>query len=298
MVTNTVPKIHTQICFFLQVIFSCDKILVTRQLLIDTKISVQQLVWKVMISHNVKDAVETAIMNIIENVVSNDIEKERQKKRVRQENLYYWDSTWGRILLDPTLADSDSFAAKKFRRRIRVLYPLFSDVIVPLCRQYGILTIQRERIPLELKVLSALHILGRDYCSDSISELSFIGESTVNAIFKAFLKQYSEALYDLYVRPPEGEELLVVMERYRRLGFPGAFGSVDCTHVKWSMFFKDDRWLALGKVGYPTLSFEVVVPHSKYCYHCSSYNDITIAKNVKFILELLTGKYSEVPYIL
>ena len=83
-----------------------------------------------------------------------------------------------------TLADSDSFAIKKFRRRLCVSYPLFSDVIiVPLCRQCGILTTQRERIPLELKVLSALRILGRDYCSDSISELSFIGESTVNAIF-------------------------------------------------------------------------------------------------------------------
>ena len=148
-----------------------------------------------------------------------------------------------------------------------------------------------------------MRILGRDYCSDSISELSFIGESTVNAIFKAFLKQFSEALYDLYVRPPEGEELLVVMERYRRLGFPGAIGSVDCTHVKWSMCSKDDRWLASDKEGYPTLSFEVVVSHSRYCYHCScafygSYNDIAIAKNDEFILELLAGTYSEVPYIL
>ena len=77
------------------------------------------------------------------------------------------------------------------------------------------------------------------------------------------MRLFSEALYDLYVRPPEGEELLVVMERYRRLGFPEAIGSVDSTHVKWSMCSKDDRWLASGKEGYPTLSFEVVVSHSR-----------------------------------
>jgi hypothetical protein len=36
------------------------------------------------------------------------------------------------------------------------------------------------------------------------------------------------------------------MKRYRRLGFPGAAGSVDCTHVKWMMCAKDDKWLASG----------------------------------------------------
>ena len=120
----------------------------------------QQLAWEAMISQNVKDAVETAIMNIIEDVIINDIEEEEhQKKRVRQEPPNYWDSTWGRMLLDPTLANSDFFAAKKFRRRFRVSYPLFSDVIIPLCRQYAILTTQRERIPLESKVLSAQGVL-------------------------------------------------------------------------------------------------------------------------------------------
>ena len=106
------------------------------------------------------------------------------------------------MLLDPTLAHPESFAAKKFWRRFRVSYPLFSDVIIPLCRHYGILTTQRERILLKMKILSALRILGRDYYADSIPELSFTGESTINEILKAFLKQFSEGLYDIYVRPP------------------------------------------------------------------------------------------------
>ena len=45
---------------------------------------------------------------------------------------------------------------------------------------------QRKRILIELKVLSVLRILGRDYCSDSIFELSLIGESTINEVLKAF----------------------------------------------------------------------------------------------------------------
>jgi hypothetical protein len=224
-------------------------------------------------------------------------------KRTRRETPNYWESTWGRMLLDASLLEPTSFTAKKFRRRFRVPYPLFADVIMPLCREHGILRTERERIPLEFKVLAALRMLGRDSCSDSISELSMMGESTCNSVFKKFLKQFADALYPIYVRPPEGDELLRVMERYRRLGFPGAVGSVDCTHVKWMMCAKDDKWLASGKEGYPTLSFEAVVSHSRYCYHCScafygSYNDITISKNDKFIIEILTGKYRDTPFVL
>ena len=84
----------------------------TRQLLIDTKDFCATTSVESHDSQNVKDAVETAIMNTIEDVITNDIkEEERQKKRVRQETPNYRDSTWGRMLLDPTLADSDSFAA-------------------------------------------------------------------------------------------------------------------------------------------------------------------------------------------
>ena len=89
-----------------------------------------------MISQNVKDAVKTAIVNIIEDVITNDIEEEqRQKKRVRHETPTYWDSTWGPMFLDPTLADFDSFAAKKFRRRFRVPYPF--GVEGPFCLAYS-----------------------------------------------------------------------------------------------------------------------------------------------------------------
>ena len=112
---NTYPN------FFCRVLFSSDTILVTRQLLIDTKDFCATTSVENHDFLNVKNAVETAIMNIIEDVDTNNVdEEERQKKRVWQETPNYWDSTWGRMLLDSNFADSDSFAAKKFRRRFRV----------------------------------------------------------------------------------------------------------------------------------------------------------------------------------
>lgn len=128
---------------------------------------------------------DKTLEEVIEEVIQHLIEQEElapKTKRIRHTTPNYWESTWGRMLLDPTLSDPNSFYAKKFRRRFRVPYPLFAEVILPSCREHGILaTLRRERIPLEFKVLAALRILGRDYCSDSISELSAMGESTCNS---------------------------------------------------------------------------------------------------------------------
>ena len=52
------------------------------------------------------------------------------------------------------------------------------------------------------------------------SYLTFIRESTINAIFKSFLKQFSETLYDVYVRPPERENDIDASASWS-------------THVKW-----------------------------------------------------------------
>jgi hypothetical protein len=179
---------------------------------------------------------EVQIEEFIALAIARDIceseEETRKKKRRRQETPDYWESTWGKMLKHKDIADPNSFVGKKFRRRFRVPYQLFVDIIIPKCAKFGILSVARERIPVEFKILAALRMLGRDSCADSVSELSFMGESTCNSIFKRFLKEFTEALYSIYVRPPEGEELQRVMERYRRLGFPGCVGSVDCTHVK------------------------------------------------------------------
>lgn len=47
----------------------------------------------------------------------------------------------------------------------------------------------------------------------------------MNTISMAFLKQFSDAF--MTFMSPEGEELLVIMERYRRLDFSGANGNVE-----------------------------------------------------------------------
>ena len=70
---------------------------------------------------------------------------EIKKTRRRGRRFNYWDSEWGRLLLDPTIMDPKSPQGLKFRRRFRVPFPLFIEVIIPLCKERNIFDIKDER---------------------------------------------------------------------------------------------------------------------------------------------------------
>jgi hypothetical protein len=228
---------------------------------------------------------------------------ERKKRRKRAEQPDYWTSVWGKMLTDPEIENPHSLVARKFRRRFRVPYPLFNDVILPQCIDHNVFDMKgTSTIPVVFKLLIVLRIMGRDAVADDCAELSFVGESTCHTIFKQFVTAYSDIFYPIYVAFPRGEEMNDVMETYRRLGFPGCVGSIDCTHVKWAACHKDKKWKATGKEGFPTLSFQAM-SHDRKCMHISiaflgSYNDITISKNDEAVQEMVAGSMADIEFIL
>ena len=122
----------------------------------------------------------------------------------------------------------------KFRTRFRTPYAFFRDFLIPECRKRGVMRDKRpSRISLELKVIVALRILGRDAVADTCEELSEIARTTCNKIFTRFVAKFNKAFNSGVIKPPTGDDLLHVLETYRKLGFPGCVGSIDCTHVKW-----------------------------------------------------------------
>ena len=81
----------------------------------------------------------------------------------------------------------------------------------------------------------ALRILGRGSSCDDICEMSGVGESTVNSIFKQFIFGMSRPdVFARMVKPPTDVRLKAVMDTYSKLGFPGCVGSIDCTHIQWN----------------------------------------------------------------
>jgi hypothetical protein len=144
-------------------------------------------------------------------------------------------TAWGIMLSNPDLGDVTTKAGKLFRRRFRVPFPLF-ELIVVKCKEANVFEIKSEsrvRIPLELKVLMCLRILGRGNCCDEIAELSESFESSVLALFKTFVRNFVVAFYDVFIVFPTGPALQRVMNVYARAGAPGAVSSMDCTHLYW-----------------------------------------------------------------
>ena len=102
------------------------------------------------------------------------------------------------------------------------------------------------------------------------------------------------ALYSDFVKEPEGEELIDIMELYRLLGLSGAIGSMDCTSVCYGRCPASLKWLYIGKDGYPTLSFQCVVDHNRKIHHVSEpfyggTNDKTVTANDTFPCKVAAG---------
>ncbi|CAM9648073.1 unnamed protein product, partial [Discosporangium mesarthrocarpum] len=122
--------------------------------------------------------------------------------------------------------------ASKFRRRFRLPFPFYKELVEECKRKswFGRLgsadAVGRASTPVELKasLLTVLQILGRGNCFNDIQMVTGIHESTVQACFHTFCKNFAKGMYKAWISAPEGEHLKDVTATYARLGFPGALG--------------------------------------------------------------------------
>lgn len=197
----------------------------------------------------------------------------RKKTRIRRTRSGgYWETTWGKAYL--ALEEDDdlnSYNHRKFRRRFRVPFPVF-NYLIDVCKEKDVFEVKRNSlIPIEIKLMICLRILGRDCCADDIAETLGIGESSVYLIFKQFVRSFSSKCYHDYVYFPTGEELRQSMQVYERLGLPGCLGSLDGTKIEWDKCPSEASNLCSGKEKSPTLGFQCIVNHSRQIYHISPY---------------------------
>jgi len=214
------------------------------------------------------------------------------------------DTSWGRMVEDPDSCVPGTLMYKKFRNKFRMPCELFLKHFVPKLEEFNVFPSKYEsRIPLKIKAMIGLRILGRGNCADDISEMSGVGASTVHAIWHKFIRGVSRCMFPVYVTPPIGDHLQRVMDTYARLGFPGAVGSVDCTHVPWNKCPIELKNLCKGKEKFPSLSFEVVVDHTRRIHSCTdgfigTASDAVIVVNDPYCRAIASGLYEEVEFSL
>jgi len=140
--------------------------------------------------------------------------------RMRYNNgIQFRDTPWGKLLRMPEMLIPESYFARQFQRRFRLPYPLFLQ-LVDDAKEFNIFDLQnpystRLKIPIELKCMISLRMLGRDLCCDDMFELSSIPLSTCNKIYRQFIKGMSEKVYSKYVYIPKDEELAEILHMYQ-----------------------------------------------------------------------------------
>ncbi|CAN0416889.1 unnamed protein product, partial [Ascophyllum nodosum] len=112
------------------------------------------------------------------------------------------------------------------------------------------------------QVLTALQILGRGNCFQDTSQLSLMSEAPACTCFHIFCKRFVEELYDEHIHLPTGAAHEKVMGEYDKVGFTGAIGSTDVTHVKWDCFPFSLQRSYTGEEGYPTIAYQATVDHT------------------------------------
>ncbi|CAB1099763.1 unnamed protein product [Ectocarpus sp. CCAP 1310/34] len=139
------------------------------------------------------------------------------------------------------LQDPSTREAKQFRRRFRVPYPFFLSLVDEVkAGKWPVFTTDefelggrgtRRCIPVEIKVLAVLRILGRGNYFDDVSEVTGMGEATVNHLFHKFTERFAREFFPVWVRMPNEVELKEIMKTYDEVGMTGAMGSMDGTHL-------------------------------------------------------------------
>lgn len=251
-----------------------------------------------MVKHRAELAVQMKEM-VVPSIAAVKRRKEF-KQRKFEKRPKYEQSTWGMMLAHPRFKDPhDRKGGQLFRRRFRVPFPVYLEIL-RMTRESNWFSEGRDAIgilsaPLELKVLSVLRVLGRGYCFDGVEELCFISAEVLRQFFHKFCALFAAKYFPIYCSPPTtAEEIKHTTGVYARMGLPGCIGSTDCVHIRWERCPAGSRSLHKGKEGYPTLSYEVTVDHSKRIIgvtqgHPGARNDKTIVKFDGFVSAIHDG---------
>jgi hypothetical protein len=204
----------------------------------------------------------------------------------------YKQSVWWLMLSKGDCKIPGTREYKLFRRRFGVGFERYRD-FCEAASDWDISknsdAIGRPSVPLELKVLGALRMVCKGCAFDAIAELSGMSEQTMHRFFHVFWEKFVIHFKDLWIKfPKTAAEAARSMEDYKKLGFPGAAGSVDCTHIWWGNCPARLANLYTGKEKVPTIAYEVTVDHTGRCLHVTqghpgTRSDKTIVKTDEFL---------------
>lgn len=231
-------------------------------------------------------------------------------ERKLKSNVSPWEIVpWLIDLSNPNVRDPSKREGKEFRRKFRVPYPVFQDILM-LTKDIPDRAFHHLPrtvtgawvIPLELKILMVLRVQAGGLKFVDAAELTgYMTEGTACAFFKHFNKMFRCFHQETIIRPLTGDAMKESMRTYAMLGLPGCVGSVDATFIPWERCNNALQNLCSGDKG-KGLLYQAVVTHNREAlaiegsYYSTLCDKIT-CKYMKFYEQLENGEiYNNVEY--
>jgi hypothetical protein len=152
------------------------------------------------------------------------------------------------------------------------------------------------------KCTAAIRQLAHGSEADHLDESLKIAETTTMEAMKYFVKGIIDVFGEHYLRRPTMEDVERLLKIGERRGFPGMFGSIDCTHWPWERC--PTMWkgqFTRGDQKVPTIILEVVASHDLWIWHAffgvaGSNNDINVLNQSTLFIEELQRRAPRVQY--
>ena len=171
-------------------------------------------------------------------------------------------------------------------------------IILPTRRMKTPIAVQ---VKAELHVLGALCVLGHGLPFQVISTYSNISKEEHRLFFHRFIDYFFDNHRNYIYLPRDADELRIVSKKYREVGLPGAMGSKDVVHVKWSRAPAGDFNRCKGKESYPSIAFQCISNFERRIMGVSraqygTRNDKSIVRRDHNVHEVVSGWYSTVEW--
>ncbi|KAL5856149.1 hypothetical protein ACOSQ3_005983 [Xanthoceras sorbifolium] len=166
-----------------------------------------------------------------------------------------------RNLLADYFGDNPRYSDSMFRTRFRMGRSLFLR-IVNAVESHDNYFMQRSdafgRLGLSglQKITAVFRMLAYGTPADATDEYIKIGKSTTTESLKRFCRAVVEVFGEHYLRSPNANDVVRLLQIGEKRGFPGMLGSLDCMHWSWKNCPTAWAGQYSGRSGSPTIILE------------------------------------------
>lgn len=209
-------------------------------------------------------------------------------------------------LYEDYFAENPKYPARVFRRRFRMsrgVYNRLHDAVVGHDRYF----VQRPDaagrcgLSSHQKIVAALRMLCYGDPADRLDEHLQISETSALKSLDHFIDAVIACFEDEYLRQPTADDIARHAKANEKRGFPGMFGSLDCTHWVWKNCPYGLKGQYQDRSGKCSMIMEAVATEDLWIWHAfiglpGSNNDLNVLGRSPLIVDWMRGHAPDYEY--